>query len=467
MMYAVSENPAATLYASKELAPMPDAVRPFSAMPTIEIPSDYAVVYPQFLARMAEMHGPVYRRRVRGMTAHGAPWIVYMVGPEANKFVLHTERDAFSHNLGWTPILSTYFERGLLNTDDPQHARDRKIMNPAFTLAYMERYLPIMQRVIAERTRQWVERGVVDLSIEARKITFDVAAEALMGFKTGREVDTMRRIFAALLRADMQPDPSEEAIEYELDDNLVDTLNRMILEQIAERRRAPTDDMLGRLVIARDENGEGFTDQELLGQTQILLVAGHETTTTLSAWLLYLLAAHPDVLARVRAEVDAVLAASDGTVGLEQLRAMTTLGYAINEANRLRGPVGSAPRGTTRPVAFGGYAIPAGSRILLSYVACHHMARYFPDPETFDIDRFAPPREEDKRIPYAYAPFGAGPRVCIGMNFATVEVKALVTHVLSHLDLAYASGSEPINVYYGPVASIYGGMPMRFTPRTR
>ncbi len=108
---------------------------------TITTPESYALEMPSFLARMAAAHGPIYKRDWgNGQTT------VYLVGPEANRLVLHTHRDHFSHDLGWTPIVGDILGRGRLNIDDPDHARDRRLMNPAFA-AYMDRYLPIMRRV--------------------------------------------------------------------------------------------------------------------------------------------------------------------------------------------------------------------------------------------------------------------------------------------------------------------------------
>src|SRR5258708_6028687 len=141
-------------------------------LPRLAVPEDYPRVMPSLLARMAQGHGPIFRR----------DWgpgesIVYLVGPEANKLVLPTHRDCFSHDLGWTPILCDFLGKGLLNTDDPVHAIHRRMMNPAFTIAHMSRYLPVMQRVIVERTRDWPQRGVVDGYQEPRRITFAAAAE--------------------------------------------------------------------------------------------------------------------------------------------------------------------------------------------------------------------------------------------------------------------------------------------------
>jgi cytochrome P450 len=444
------------------------AARPFDQMPVMTFPADftvYAVEMPDLLARNYAEHGPIFRRQLGGeMVAAFGGWMVYMIGPEANRFVMHTHREHFSHDLGWTPVIGDVFERGLLNTDDPEHARQRRMMNPAFAIAYMGRYLPIMHRVIAERTRDWAERGEVDLYEEARKITFDAAAEALAGLRTGDDVDRLRQLFYTLVHANYDPAQSE-ADFVERMFGVRDQLNGMLLRVIAERRAAPTDDVLGILVQARDEEGRLFTDDQLLGQLHILLVAGHETTTTMAAWLLHLLATDPVYLARVHAELDDVLAATAGEVTLEAVKAMRLLGYAVDEAGRLRSPVGNVPRGVVRAFEFGGYRVPVGTRVLVSLAACHRLPHLFANPDTFDPDRFAPPREEDKRHPYALVPFGAGPRICIGINFAQVEVKALAAHVLRTYTLEPIPDRPLVQAYFSPVASLVYGMPVRVRRR--
>src|SRR5690242_19182039 len=111
------------------------------------------------MARQAMEHGPIFR----WVASNGpeAGWTrVSMIGPEANRFVMNTHREHFSHDLGWTPLVGEVFGKGLLNMDDPEHARHRRMWNPAFASGYMDAYLPVMQRVIEQRTRQWpLHRG--------------------------------------------------------------------------------------------------------------------------------------------------------------------------------------------------------------------------------------------------------------------------------------------------------------------
>lgn len=436
-------------------------------LPAIEFPPDYAREMPTFLARMAQRYGPIFR-----YAWPSGQSVIYMIGPEANKFILHTHRECFSHDLGWTPIIGEFLGKGLLNTDDPLHAVHRKMMNPAFTIAYMARYLPIMRRVIAERTADWVERGIVDVYKEARKITFDVAAETLVGFRAGPEVDRLRELFYAILAGDFDAATETEDQFWQRILATGSELSQRLRGMIAERRNATpgteSNDILTTLVNARDDDGQALTDEQILGHVNILLVAGHETSTTLSSWLLYELAAHPEYLARVHAELEDVLGpvgASDEPITLDQIKALRVLGNAMTEAGRLHPPAGNVPRGVVKEFEFAGYTIPVGSRVLYSIAASHRLPSVFEQPDVFDPDRFAPPREEANRTPYGLVTFGGGPRICIGINFAQVEIKALAAHVLRRLTLQPLAGQEVEMLYYSPTGTLPDGMLMRVSRR--
>ena len=182
----------------------------------------------------------------------------------------------------------------------------------------MERYVPLIQRVIAERTARWVEQGEIDLYREAREITFHVAAAALAGLGHDPRVERLQQLFYTLIAEGANPDPQsyDERLPKALQAR--DELTRILLELIAERRKMPADaapgDVLGLIVHARDEEGRRLDDEQILGHLNILLVAGHETTTVLSAFVLYSLATMPEQRQRVEAELDALLGDTPGPI---------------------------------------------------------------------------------------------------------------------------------------------------------
>ncbi|HWQ12972.1 MAG TPA: cytochrome P450 [Roseiflexaceae bacterium] len=421
---------------------------------------------PAKLAQAAMEHGPIFKWVIADGWDRGE--YVFMVGPEANRFVLHSGREHFSHDKGWTPIIGDMFGKGLLNMDDPEHARHRRLWNPAFTSAAMEAYLPILGRIIAERTAAWPQREWVDVYAEAREITFDAAAAALAGMPTGPQVDRLRELFYTMLHG--FDERAETWQEYEQRWVIAQSeLVRALLAVIAERRAAPAAgqprDVVGLIVRARDEDGRALSDEQILAHLNILLVAGHETTTTLSAWTLYMLATQPEHRARIRAELAALLGQERGALPVEAVRQMKTLDNFIKEVGRIYSPVINVPRGVVRDFTFAGYTIPEGTPVRLALAASHLLPHVFADPERFDPDRFAPPREEDRRTPYSLVTFGGGPRICIGISFAQIETKALAAHVLRSFELEPLPGQRLVHEGHW-TAAVPGGIRLRARPLT-
>lgn len=433
----------------EELASEARQIRPYEEIPFVTLPESYQYHLPELLAQAYEQHGPIFRAR---FFDHDD--IVFMVGSQANRFVLVQQRQKFSNHIGWGTIFNVerMLGRGLLMMDGEEHARHRKMMNPAFTVSYMDRYLPLMNRVVRQRVAAWAEQDEVDILDEARKITFDIAAEALTGLKIGPEVDMFRDLFIRLL---FSPEVTTQEEWFQYIDQVRSELHGLLLPKIEERRRQPTDDIFGMLVQARDEEGRAMSDEQLIAHVNILLVAGHETSTSLSSWLLYLLTQHPDYTQRILEEQEAVMGErADPT--LEDVKRMKVLENALSEAERLYPPVPNGPRGVVEDFEFHGYHIPAGSLAFYSIVASHMLPSIFANPTIFDPDRFAPPREEHKKHPYALVGFGGGPRICIGINFAQVEIKAMVSHILRNYQLELVSDQQIAQVYEVTGQPLYG-----------
>ncbi len=434
--------------------------------PIVSLPADNLITgrLGLLLAQYAQTYGPIFRAPLTGYWT--GQQVVRMVGPEANRFVLHTHRDHFSNDQGWTPLIGESLGKGLLNMDEPEHADHRRMWNPAFASAYMTAYVPLIQAVIAERTAIWVRRDVVDVYAEAREITFDITAAALAGFARGAELDRLRELFYTLIHGWDTDDSWDAALERA--DRTRQELGGRLLAIIAARRRIPAADqprdVLGTIIHAQDAAGVELSDLQVLYHLNILLVAGHETTTTLAAWVLYLLATEGAQAARVRAEVDAAAPADGAPLPLEAIRNLKALDNFVRETGRLYPPVLNLPRGVVKPFEFGGYTVPAGVQLRLGIVGTHYLPSVFANPEAFDPDRFAPPREEDKQTPYGLVTFGGGPRICIGMHFANIEVRALAAHVVQHYELTAASATPPIHAG-GLTAILPGGVPLRVRAR--
>ncbi|HEY8742779.1 MAG TPA: cytochrome P450 [Chloroflexota bacterium] len=436
--------------------------RGYQEIPLVEFPSGQAWgpdVAPLF-AQTAIEHGPIFRRLVRGEQVSELE-LLYLVGAEANRMVFHTQREHFSHDLGWTPLIGETLGHGLLNMDPPDHTRHRVLMNPAFASNYIATYLPVMERVIAERTGDWAQRADINLLDESREIAFDVAAASLVSARTGAMVDRLRELFYVLLHGYDGAQHESWELFLERRDRAQEELAGILLQMIVARRASadsgkPTD-VLGMIVNARDAEGRALSDEQVLAHVNILLVAGHETTTMLGGWVLYLLTTHPDYLARVQDELDRALGSREAALTVEAIKATPVLGNAVKEAGRLESPVAMLPRGVARPFEFGGYLVPTGTQVRLAIAATHRLPTLFAEPSRFDPDRFVPPRDEERRTPYALATFGGGSRICIGINFAQIEVKALAANVLRRYRLEPLSDVRP-QPYSGITAVVPDGI---------
>jgi cytochrome P450 len=219
-------------------------------------------------------------------------------------------------------------------------------------------------------------------------------------------------------------------------------LQRVILGMVAERRASGEDrgDCLSMLVQARDEeDGSGLTDGEIFDQAVALFVAGYETAAIALAWAFYLLARNPRAEEKLVAELEAALAGRPPAVG--DLPNLPYTEMVIKEALRLRPPSWVIGRHAREDVTLGGYRVPAGSLLGISVYTLHRDGRFFPEPERFWPERFSPEREGD--IPrYAYIPFGAGPRICIGQRFAMMEMQLVVAAVVQRYQLRLVPGQQ-------------------------
>ena len=406
-----------------------------------------------FIPRVVDFslkHGPIFRfcladslEDLRG---------IYLVGPEANRFVFHTGRQCFSHDQGWTPILGNMIGRGLINMDDPDHAIHRKMWSPAFTNDVMLAYIALLHQIVEKKVAKFASQPLVNVYKESQEITFDVAAAALAGIEPGDTLNRLRELFWRMLHSD-DINSEDEYLQMmsEVQGEMLPTLLRLI----HERRSQPpsTKDVLSQIVHAEFEDGSKLDDAQILGHLNILLIAGHETTTTMSAWMIYQMATLPDHWARLQAEVDEALAdipigRTDMPFTAEMLRKLPQLENFIKETGRLFAPVFQVPRVTLSETEYAGYRIPAGVRVRLSLAGTHMHPEVFANPNEFDPDRFAPPRREDRARPYSLVTFGGGPRICIGINFATIEIKVLAAHILRHYRLEAQPIPEKLHLGY-------------------
>ena len=214
------------------------------------------------------------------------------------------------------------------------------------------------------------------------------------------------------------------------------TLQEMIGERRKMEQRPP--DLLTMLLEAQDEEtGEGMSDRQLRDEAITIFAAGHETSANGLAWTLYLLAQHPEMLRKVKAEVQRVL--GDGLPQFEDLRNLSYTRQVVEEGMRLYPPAWAIGREAVETDEILGQTIPAKSILFLSIYALHRHPQLWTDPNRFDPDRFAPEQAKE-RSRWHYLPFGAGPRMCIGNNFALMEMQLLLALLVRQFNFTVAPG---------------------------
>jgi cytochrome P450 len=301
-------------------------------------------------------------------------------------------------------------------------------MEGFFSPVRIQEHAETMVEVAQARTGRWVPGETIRLDEEMRSLALQNLFEVILGQSLADdELDEVAEVANALnlwfkptswALPDWVPTPAR--YRFRRGSIALRERARELLERPDER---PSEDsLLATLSQLRADPDSGFDRAEVLDQAVGMLFAGHETTALAMTYALQQIGSHPDVAERLQAEIDATV---EGTPSLSDLRELTYLDQVVSETLRLYPPVHAIPRVTTAAVDVGGFRIPDDEQVLLSVWSIHRDARFYDAPLTFDPDRWA--ETSPRAHGYAFVPFGAGPRICIGRHFARIEMKATLT----------------------------------------
>ena len=344
-----------------------------------------------------------------------------------------------------------FLGKGLLTTHGEAWRTQRRLIQKGFERKQLEVLSSIMQDSLAESLREFdrqARSGPVDIYPHLMKITFEMVGKSLFGARLKEEdigliSKTISTVQEFMVRQTIQPYLNpwfKVSGDLRRHEEMRERADAILRDYISTRRQeAPGRDLLQILMDARYHDGEGMGDDLVLSESMQLLVAGHETSSNALSWLLYLLSSRPDCLERIRHEFDSVL--GEASLTYSDVGKFEFATQVIQEALRLYPPFWMVDRMALTDDRVGDLVIPKGATVVVFIYGAHHSPQYWENPERFDPERFAKANEKLQR-PFSYLPFGAGPRGCIGGNYAMLQILMILSVLLRKYDLHLDAGQS-------------------------
>ena len=400
---------------------------------------------------------------------------IFVSNPDLVQQVLVDDAESFVKAEPMRRALEPALGQGILTAEGARWRLQRRVAAPVFRPAHVNTFLPAMIASARDMRAAWdkLPPGTeLEITSQMMHVTFDIILETMLSGRGDTDVARVERSIRDFLEATSwqtalsalgapkwMPFPGKRQA-----DDGGDYLRQTVASQVAERRRTGErrTDLLSLMLDARDpETGEGLNDQDIRDNIITFIGAGHETTALALSWTFYLLARHPDIEQRVLAEIARVT--NGQPLEPHQVAELTYTRQVVQESMRVFPPVAMVVRQSTRDLNLGGVHITPHDNVFVPIYAIHHNATLWPEPQTFDPDRFLPEAVKSRHR-WSYLPFGAGPRICIGMGFALLEAAAILGTLLPATRLSAAAGFKPtpkLRVTMRPAE----GMPMQLNKR--
>lgn len=442
------------MYVTREL---PSVRREDRGLPVLGRALDYAKDPVALMQHQWDHYGPVAPLRALGDT-----WVM-LLGPDACQAALVNKDKAFANGPAWAELVGPFFDRGLMLLDLDEHHLHRRIMQEAFTRPRLEGYADGMHPAIERGLATWGTGSGFRAYPALKQLTLDVAADIFMGGAEDSTPEEMARVneafiacvqaAAALVRRDLPFTRWGRAHRGR------EVLEEWLRHYLPSRRERVTDDLFSQLCHIETDDGERFSDDDVVNHMIFLMMAAHDTSTITLSTMLQYLGQHPEWQERCRRESEEL----GERPSLAELDTLVSLDLVMKECLRLRAPVPVVVRRTVADVVVEGVRIPEDTFVIVAAQFAHLMPTLWTDPAAFDPERFSPERREDKSHRFAWEPFGGGVHKCLGMFFAGMEVKAVMHHLLRshewHVDVDYVA---PLNNHSLPFPS--DGQPIQLAP---
>ena len=388
-------------------------------------------------ARHVRDYGPVSRIRLLGQGG------LMVTGADLYQRIFQDTEQGFPAEKGYDKQLGASYPRGLLLMDSDEHRANRRLMQGAFKVAALQRYLEMMQPLIAVHVLDWGRAGEIVFYPRIKQLLLEIAARCFLGIvDLGSDGERINRLsldpsagMISLLRAELPSGAYGRAKRARR------RLEAWFETMIAARRAGGDgDDVLSHMSRDTDEHGQPYAVKTIVDHMIFLLFAAHDTSTSALSHLAMYLGRDAALQGRLRTHLDSF---GPGPLAHADLARMDLAEHCFHEAMRLHPPVPMMMRRTIRATELGGHAVPAHTVLHLPTRINHRDPAWWSDPERFDPDRFAPPRSEQRRHPMSFHPFGSGAHKCIGMHFADMTVKAFLHRFVTSYGFATPEGYAP------------------------
>lgn len=420
--------------------------RPPAPTPRAPVPSLLRLMWRREKDLLSLLPDVAYRDMVTplGYTRRG---ILLVNDPQWVNRIL-SDHDTFPKNDLFVEALEDLVGNSMFVTSGDTWRRQRKMVDPAFSHMRINRAFEFMVAAVdayeARLAQQAAAGDVFSLDAAMSHLTADVITRTI--FSVPLDEGPSQTVFDNFMRFERQvgsidlkrllwdkpwsPHEQPPAVRAACA-NIREQLGRML---DARLEHPEYDDIAGAVLDARDtDTGKPFTREELIDQLGVFFLAGHETTASSLTWAFFILSQRPDVVARIRAEVAEV--AGDGPVLLEHTKRLPYIRNFFREVLRLYPPITFLPRVAAKDTEIAGRRVPRGTMLMIAPWSMHRHVKLWKDPELFDPDRFLPEREA-QQVPGSYLPFGAGPRVCVGAAFATIETALILARLTRRFDFS-------------------------------
>jgi cytochrome P450 len=398
----------------------------------------------EVLSKYVQLYGDTFKFYLGGLKE-----AIVTTNPAVIQHVLKTNSENYQKSEIQVKRMGHFLGKGLLTTHGEAWRTQRRLIQKGFDRKQLEALSSIMQDSLTESLHDFDTQarvGPVDIYPPLMKITFSMVARSLFGARLKNEdIDlishTISTVQEFMVRQTIQPYLNPWfAVSGELrrHEEMRARADAVLMEYITRRRHeAPGHDLLQTLMDARYTDGQGMSDSLVLSESMQLLVAGHETSSNALSWLFYLLSSRPDCVEKLRVEFDSVLGGAP--VAYSDVPKLAFASQIIQEALRLYPPFWMVDRMAVADDQAGDLAIPAGSTVIVFVYGAHHASQHWQNPESFEPERFTKTNEKS-HTPFTYLPFGAGPRGCIGGNYAMLQILMILGALIKKYDFQLAPG---------------------------